>query len=261
MPSAAASESRLDSTPVSGTSIDRNRNDQGEEAEADDDEQEPRQGVGEHLGEVDGHGLEATDVGLSPPSPAVACGMTVSAQVEQQVGGRHVLRRRRREDLDDADRRRPSATGAGGGEGHARIRRSARRPGLSTAAWSPAVGSSHGDVERAVDARPEALGGEVVGDPGGLPGAVPQSSEKPSRSDSMGIAMMSMTTSANTAGHPRPLLQPVAVAGERARGGAGPEPCRRCTSAPVEPAHDRHGKHQDPAEVAHDPARPGGRRR
>ena len=64
MPSAAASDSRLDSAPVAGTSIDRNRTHQGQEAQADDDQQEPRQRVGQHLGEVDGHRLEATDVRL-----------------------------------------------------------------------------------------------------------------------------------------------------------------------------------------------------
>ena len=67
MPSAAPSESRLDSTPVSGTSIDRNSTTRARKPRPDDDQQEPRQGVGEHLGEVDGDRLEAADVGLWLP--------------------------------------------------------------------------------------------------------------------------------------------------------------------------------------------------
>ena len=72
--------------------------------------------------------------------------------------------------------------------------------------------------------------------------------------------MMSMTASAKAAGQPRPLLQPGAVAGERAGAGAGPAPCRRARAA-ARPARQGDREVQDPAEVPQDPADARARRR
>ena len=193
------------------------QHDEGQEAEADDDEQEPRQRVRQHLGEVGRHGLEAADVRLRA-GVGRRRGDDVLAQVEQQVGRRLVLRGGRRDTPGSAATVASSATGAAAARA---------TPGSSFSAsvsvgdrvLVAGLGQLDGDVERSVDAGAEALGGQVVGDPRRAAlGRAPSRRRSPSRSDSIGSAITSMTTRAKAAGQPRPLLQPVAVPGE----GAGP---------------------------------------